>query len=384
MLADFVIANRDAIIATARTRVTTRKCPKPSDAELLNGIPAFLDQLTDALRVAESGDMSDHTQIGSSAGRHGRDLLSMGLTVGQVVHDYGDVCQAITGLAVEQQVPIATDEFRTLNLCLDDAIAEAVTTYSLHRERAIQDRGTEQLGVLAHELRNLLNTAMLAFGSIKQGTVAVGGSTGLVLGRSLMGLRDLVDRSLATVRLDAGIGRLEPISVAELVEEVEIAALLQAQAKGLHLAVKSVDPTVTIEGDRPVLAASLANLLHNAFKFTRANGHISLIVRATVDRVLFEVEDECGGLPPGRAEDLFLPFEQRGTDRGGLGLGLSICFRAAKANGGLMRVRDIPGKGCVFTLDLPRAPVPALASIDGGEEAGARVTETEVRGTGRS
>lgn len=384
MLADFVIANRDAIIATARARVATRKCPEPSDAELLNGIPAFLDQLTDALRVAESGDLMDHAQIGSSAGRHGRDLLRLGLTVGQVVHDYGDVCQAITGLAVEQQVSISTDEFRTLNLCLDDAIAEAVTAYSLHRERAIEDRGTERLGVLAHELRNLLNTAMLAFGSIKQGTVAVGGSTGLVLGRSLMGLRDLIDRSLAVVRLDAGIGRLEPISVAELVEEVEIAALLQAQAKGLHLAVKSVDPTVTIEGDRSVLAAAIANLLHNAFKFTRAHGHISLRVRATVDRVLFEVEDECGGLPPGRAEDLFRPFEQRGTDREGIGLGLSICFRAAKSNGGVLRVRDIPGKGCAFTLDLPRAPVPPLASIDGEGGAGAGVTETEVQGAGRS
>jgi len=371
MLADFVIANRDAIIATARARVAARQCPEPSEAELRNGIPAFLDQLADTLRVAESSDLIDHAQIGSSAGRHGQDLLRLGLTVGQVVHDYGDVCQAITALAVEQQVPIATEEFRTLNLCLDDAIAEAVTTYSLHRERAIEDRGTERLGVLAHELRNVVNTAMLAFGTIQQGTVAVNGSTGVVLRRSLMGLRDLVDRSLADVRLDGGIGRLEPISVAELVEEVEIAALLQAQAKGLHLAVKSVDPTVTIEGDRPVLAAAIANLLHNAFKFTRAHGHVSLIVRATDDRVLFDVEDECGGLPPGQAEELFRPYEQRGNDRSGLGLGLSICLRTAKANGGVMRVRDIPGKGCVFTLDLPRAPVPPLASIDGEKAAGA-------------
>ena len=383
VLADFVIANRTAIIATARARVAARKSPEPSVAELRNGIPAFLDQLTEALRIAESSDVIDHEQIGTSAGRHGQDLLRMGLTVGQVVHDYGDVCQAITELAVLQQVPISTDEFQTLNLCLDDAIAGAVTVYSLHRERAIEDRGTERLGILAHELRNLLSTAMLAFQSIKQGTVAVGGSTGLVLSRSLMGLRDIIDRSLADVRLDAGIGRLESISVAELVEEVEIAALIQAQAKGLHLAVTSVDPTVTIEGDRQVLAAAIANLLHNAFKFTRDHGHISLIARATVDRVLFEVEDECGGLPPGTAEDLFRPFEQRGTDRSGIGLGLSICVRAAKANGGVMRVRDIPGKGCVFTLDLPRKPVPPLASIDGEKRgAGAGVAgETEVEGS---
>jgi hypothetical protein len=84
-----------------------------------------------------------------------------------------------------------------------------------------------------------------------------------------------------------------------------------------------------------------------------------LTVRATADRVLFEVEDECGGLPPGKAEDLFQPFEQRASDRSGLGLGLSICRRAAKASDGDLRVRDMPGTGCVFTLDLPRKPPPS-------------------------
>jgi len=53
------------------------------------------------------------------------------------------------------------------------------------------------------------------------------------------------------------------------------------------------------------------------------------------------------------SEDLFSPFQQRGADRSGIGLGLTICRRAAAANGGELRVRDLPGKGCVFTLDLP-------------------------------
>lgn len=362
MLADFVIANRDTIIAATRARVAARKSPEPSDIELKTGIPAFLDELADALRLAESSDVVDHAQIGRSADRHGLALLRLGLTVGQVVHDYGDVCQAITELLVQRRTPISTDEFKTLNLCLDDAIAEAVTSYSLRREHAIEDRGTERLGVLAHEMRNLLNTASLAFETIRLGTVSVGGSTGQVLSRSLTGLRDLIDRSLADVRLEAGIGRLEPISVAEFVEEVEIAASIQAKSKGFHLTVRSVVANVFIEGDRQVLAAAIANLLHNAFKFTRFHGNICLSARATVDRVLFEVQDECGGLPPGKAEDLFRPFEQRGADRSGLGLGLSICLRAAEVNRGEMRVRDIPGSGCVFTLDLPRSSPPPLAS----------------------
>ena len=68
--------------------------------------------------------------IGSTATRHGRDLLALGFTVSQVVHDYGDICQAVTELAIEQNAPITTDEFKTLNRCLDTAIAEAVTEHA--------------------------------------------------------------------------------------------------------------------------------------------------------------------------------------------------------------------------------------------------------------
>jgi signal transduction histidine kinase len=167
-------------------------------------------------------------------------------------------------------------------------------------------------------------------------------------------LRDLIDRSLADVRLDAGIERLETISVADLIEEIEIPAWMIAQSRGLGLAVTSVDRTVTVRGDRQSLAAAMSNLLQNAFKFTRKHGKVSLRAIATVDRVLLEVEDECGGLPRGKTEDLFRPFSQRGNDRSGVGLGLSICLKAARANAGQIRVRDLPGKGCVFTLDLPR------------------------------
>ncbi|MDB4996548.1 MAG: Sensory box histidine kinase/response regulator [Myxococcaceae bacterium] len=363
MLDDFVQVNREAIIARTRARVAARTSPKPTDLELTNGIPVFLDQLGVALRLARASDVVDHDKIAESAGRHGRDLLRMGLTIAQVVHDYGDICQTITALAVEQNAPISTDEFRTLNLCLDDAIAGAVTEFSRLREHAIADEGTERLGVLSHELRNLLHTAMLSFDSIKSGRVAPGGSTGLVHGRSLIGLRDLIDRSLTDVRLDVGLGRLDLISAAELVEEVEIGASLQAQVRGLVFVVMTVERTLTVEGDRPVLTAAISNLLQNAFKFTRNGGRVTLTTTVTDGHVRFEVEDQCGGLPPGKTEDLFRAFSQRSADRSGLGLGLSICLKAAKANGGEIEVRDLPGKGCVFSLVLPQKRPPPLALV---------------------
>jgi hypothetical protein len=81
---------------------------------------------------------------------------------------------------------------------------------------------------------------------------------------------------------------------------------------------------------------------------------VSLGASATGERVLIEIADECGGLPPGKTAELFQPFEQRGSDRSGLGLGLTITRKSISACGGEVRVRDIPGTGCVFTIDLPR------------------------------
>jgi signal transduction histidine kinase len=356
MLHEFLTLHRDDIIARTRAKVAIRMAPRPTEAELANGVPLFLDQLAETLRL-EQGSKARATsaQMAASAQRHGGELKAAGFTVGQVVHGYGDVCQAVTELAIELELPISADEFKTLNRCLDEAIAQAVTEFARQRDISVSDRGTERLGFFAHELRNLLSNAMLAFEVLKSGTVGVGGSTGKVLGRNLVALRDLIDRSLAEVRLEAGLHRREHVVVRDLMEEVELAAAIDANARGLRFTVTPVSPEVAIDVDRQLVAAALANLLQNAFKFSRPGGHVVLRTDATSasGRVLIEVEDECGGLPPGRAEDLFRPFEQRGADRSGLGLGLSIARESVETNGGLIRARNLPGRGCIFTVDLP-------------------------------
>lgn len=355
MLASFIEDNQADIISRARGRVAKRSHPRPTDVELKNGIPVFLEQLMIALRRAEASDDTDHAALRASAGRYGVELLTLGVSIAGVVHDYGDVCQSVTELAVEVAAPLTSREFQILNLCLDDAIAEAVTEFAAHRERSLAARGTERLGVLAHELRNKLNTAMLAFQNIRDGRVPANGSTGTVLGRSLLGLRDLVDRSLADVRVDAGIYTPERVQVCSFIEELEIGSAMQAQSRNIRFSVTSVAPPVTIDVDRQILAGALSNLLGNAFKFTRRGGHVSLTVQALADLVTFDIEDECGGLPPGSIEGLFHAYEQRSEDRTGIGLGLMISQKAAIACGGRLDVRDIPGKGCVFTVEIPRA-----------------------------
>jgi signal transduction histidine kinase len=350
MLHEFITENRAEIINRCRQRFATRPAPRVTDAELEYGVPLFLDQLADTLRLA----LNPNPAIAKSAAKHGHELLRRGFTVAQVVRDYGGICQTITELAVERAAPISTSEFQTLNLCLDDAIAGAVTEYGQVREY----EGTERKGYLAHEMRNLLYSALMAFDALRSGSVGIGGSTGAVLGRNLAGLRSLIERELAEVRLGAASHQEEAIVVRQFIEEVEVAAMMDATARGLQFAVEPVEDGVAVFADRQILASVVGNLLQNAFKFTRAGGRVSLHVRASVDRVSFDIEDQCGGLPAGKAEEMFRPFEQAATDRSGLGLGLAICQRGARVMGGEIRVVNQPGSGCVFTVEIPRHSPP--------------------------
>ncbi|HEX2140452.1 MAG TPA: ATP-binding protein, partial [Woeseiaceae bacterium] len=106
--------------------------------------------------------------------------------------------------------------------------------------------------------------------------------------------------------------------------------------------------------DTDLLFSAVGNLLQNAFKFTRCHTEVTLKAYAAGDRIHITVEDNCGGLPAGGAEQIFRPFPQIDDDKSGVGLGLLICRRSVEASGGILSVRDVPGAGCVFTIDLPR------------------------------
>jgi len=372
MMHDFLSNNRIELIERCRAKVAERPASAATVQQLETGVPLFLDQLIRTLHIEQtaqpmesrkisgpSGGAPALSEIGVTAARHGKELLGLGFTVDQVVHDYGDLCQAITDLAHERDAPFKIDEFRTLNRCLDNAIAEAVTEFSYQRDFAVADKQAadmnERLGFFAHELRNFLGTATLAFTAAKVGNLNLAGATGSVLERSLVGLRNLIDRSLAEVRITAGpIAQRRAFSAAQFVTEVRHSATLESETHGCVFVVSAVDPLLAIEGDWDLLFSAVGNLLQNAFKFTHPHTEVTLDVYAVGGRILMDVKDNCGGLPPGGAENMFLPFVQTGGDRSGLGLGLSIARRSVEANDGELSVRDVPSVGCIFTISLAR------------------------------
>ena len=355
VLYEFIDVYRDHIVARTRDRVRARPWPSISSREIEHGVPLFLAQLSDTLRLEATATPFSSDAIGSTATRHGAELLAAGFNVAQVVHDYGDICQAITEIALEQHVPITVEEFHTLNRCLDTAIAEAVTEHSRLIAQRRSEEEVERLGQTVHELRDLLNGAVLAFHAVKRGSVPVNGSTGAVLGRSLTGLVAIVDRAISEVRLAAAHQRRETISVATFVDEIAATGMLHAEYRGIRFTVAPVDPVLAVDADPQLLASAVMNLLHNAFKSTQAGGTVTLTAQAQGQRLVVEVQDQGGGIPEAK-EDLFQAFgDRRGTDRSGLGLGLSIARQAVRAHGGDIRIRNMPGEGCIFEIDVPLA-----------------------------
>jgi len=217
MLHEFLTTNRLELIERCRFKVARRPVPAATPAELEHGVPLFLAQLIRTLVIEQAAEPlktrlgrrrsglhgrpePGAREIGATASLHGRELLQHGFTIDQVVHDYGDLCQAVTELAAETNAPIAVDEFRTLNRCLDDAIAGAVTEFALREDLSIAAKSADaldqRLGAFALELRRHLETARLAIVAIKAGNVGLKGATGAVLDLSLVSLRNLVDRTL--------------------------------------------------------------------------------------------------------------------------------------------------------------------------------------------
>lgn len=222
MLHEFLTSNRTELITRCRNNAAKRFAPSEIPIPLDHGVPLFLQQLVETLRLEQSAPHADKVEaeptpasmeIGRTAAVHGADLLRLGYSIDQVVHDYGDVCQAVTQLAGEQEEKISTDEFRTLNRCLDNAIADAVTSFGSARQVLINDQAEtlqQRLDYYSLDHRRLVDIALQSYSAMRTGHVGVTGTTGALLLHTLEELRSLAERTLPEIRLAYLSGSVTP------------------------------------------------------------------------------------------------------------------------------------------------------------------------------
>jgi signal transduction histidine kinase len=316
--------------------------------ELLDHIPAFVDEVTRALHP----DAVPLPAQSAYAEEHGEQRFGLGFDVGEVIREYGALHECILQIARERGVVPSLRDQEVIVRRFNAGIAAAVAQYSKQRDLELQRQSSEHLGFIAHELRTPLGAARLAFERLRS-TVLTDGRTVGMLDRGLRRTAEMIDSVLSHASLRMGVEpRLATVPIRLLLLELSNDAGIEAQAKGMSIEVSGQEDLV-IEADERLLRSAVSNLLHNALKFSHENSTVVMSAAHSEGRITIEVADACGGLPPGRVEELFAPLVQRGENRSGFGLGLGIALQAAEAHRGTVKVRDIPGKGCAFIIDLP-------------------------------
>jgi hypothetical protein len=348
-------ARRDDLLACWTTKIKGEITGAPvARAELLDRMPSFVDELVAAL-------YPDAIPLPGSSGNaeeHGAQRLRLGFDVAEVVQEYGLLHQCILAMARDAGLDISLHEQSIVAQSLNKGIADAVSQYVSQRDQELRRQSSEHLAFIAHELRNPLSAARLALRRLRQKDPAVGGRTTDLLERNLRRIAEMIESALVHSALELGVEpKLEEIDVPTLVREVEEDARIEAEVRQIQLS-SSTPADLSLFGDPRLLRSAITNLVNNAVKFSRRGSAVELVAARNGDHVTFEVADACGGLPPGKAEDLFAPRVQRGADRTGYGLGLAIALQATQAHAGSIDVRDLPGEGCVFRIVLPVAPYP--------------------------
>ena len=403
-LLEFLKMNEEAVLARIEEKSSTLAGVRPISPDPTSGLPIFFKQLVHVLEHApvealnlgadnhglvQAANDGDEPALAAASGRpydivvaeaagtYGKQLQQQGYTLSHVVHAYGEMCQAITEIAIEKKAAITTEDFRALNRCLDTAIAGAVTEFHAERAEDLSNRETQHLGFLAHELRNALAIVNTSLNLIKSGSVGFGGSIGQVLDRALKRQKELIDRSLAEVRLrvDPKVHK-ETALFLPLIDQVTVSASEETRLKNQTLKIE-VQPGLEIDADQYLLFSAVSNLVQNAIKYSCNGGIIRIKAHGAGEQIIIEVEDQCGGLGVASPSELFKPFEQQHKNREGLGLGLAIAHRAIALNGGTIDVKNLPGHGCIFRINLPKIQDNTPAD----RAAGGTVTAIQSRGS---
>jgi signal transduction histidine kinase len=258
--------------------------------------------------------------------------------------------------AQEAAEPIDHRETEVVFDAIISGIAVAVSEYSHQRDAELARQANEHFAFIAHELRNPLSAATLAFYQLKKkGQLPSEGRTILALERGLQHTNELVEQTLQIARISSGIElRREPTTLGFLFDEIELGSIAEAESKDIELR-RVLERDEQIHVDVRLVRSAVGNLVRNAIKYTPAGCEVEL--RGSIDngRVVIEIEDRCGGLEPGKVEQAFTPFVRLDTRQSGFGLGLAIAKQAVDAHAGTIRVQNLPGKGCIFILELPCA-----------------------------
>jgi len=328
--------------------------------ELLDHLPAFLHEIIGSLRERAGLEPASTRPVQiATAESHAKQRLRLGFSLDSVVREYGAMRNAIVATAIALGVAASFDELQIVFDCTIEGIARAVSQYTQERDAELLRHANEHFAFIAHELRNPLSSAMTAVELLSaQGKLPSNNRAVAALERGLHRTNELIEQTLKVARLASGIELdRQRTTLRALIEDVEIDAIPTAESKQIELRIK-LEGDGELDVDTRLIRSALGNLLRNAVKYSHAGSMVEVRGSVVNGRAKIEIEDSCGGLPPGKVEAAFAPFVRLDVSQDGFGLGLAIARQAVDAHGGSIRVQNVPGKGCIFVLELPFGTVP--------------------------
>jgi signal transduction histidine kinase len=288
----------------------------------------------------------------SIAAEHGTQRLRLGFSLDAVVREYGALRDALIDTAVAAGIVPTLDELQLMFDSTISGIAHAVSEYTFQRDAELRRQANEHFAFIAHELRNPLASAAMAFEQLKVAVPLGELRSAVILQRGLHRTAELIDQTLQTARAASGIElQRKRTTLSVLFADAELGAMPEAHANGIDLTVNLAED-ITMDVDPRLIGSAIGNLLRNAVKYSHG-GTVELRGQLANGRAVVEVEDCCGGLEPGKVESLFAPFVRADQTQTGFGLGLAIAKQAVEAHGGTIRVQNLPTKGCIFTVEIP-------------------------------
>jgi signal transduction histidine kinase len=357
-LYEVLAARRDEVIQRWKGQVRGTHVPEGMPPlELTNHIPEFVDEIVSVLRM-DSGLSSrgPAPEESATAAGHGAQRLRLGFSLDSVVREYGTLRDAIVDTVRDSGAEITFRELQVLFDAIVTGIAHAVSEYTHQRDAELLRQANEHFAFIAHELRNPLSSATMSFQLLEsKGQLPAESRSVGALRRGLQRTSELIDQTLQIARVASGIElRRQPTTLRSLFEDAELLAISEAESRGVEIQLV-IDSDERVSLDTRLVRSALGNLLRNAVKYTSSGSVVVLRGNVANGRAVIEVEDRCGGLAPGKVEEAFAPFVRLDNRQSGFGLGLAIAKQAVDAHGGSIRVQNLPGRGCIFVLELPVA-----------------------------
>jgi len=349
---DFLRRNRSVLVAKWEAKV---RASLPADASLKadtrrDSRHLFLDGVIEALahgrgstveegRTAIAGADDGQRQIAGHGGAHR-------------VRECGLLLASVVELAEEKEgAALGGRELLEIATCLFSGAAAAVEQHAEYQEEQQRRSSFAYFAYVVHELGSPLAAVRLGWDLISR-TGELDASSCEILTRSLAQLTELIEHSATLLQVASGVdaGR-ERVQVDELVADTLAASIVDADAKRIRIDVDALP--LVVEADHRLLRFAVTNLLRNAVRFTREGGGVAIRSRLSEHGVLIEVEDGRGESPTDGAEQLFSALEAVSRDHGEFGPDLASSKQVMETHGGTLRVKHVPGRGCIFTIELP-------------------------------